>query len=263
VQYGFISTGNLNEKTANVYGDDCLVTANRNVMADINKIFKFLENPKMGTNILKECKTLLVCPTNMRRELMQMIDREIKLKKLGKPAKIILKLNSLSDSALIHKLYEAALEGVEIQMVVRGIFCAKVQNKKFKKAITAISIVDEYLEHSRVLIFNNGGKERVYISSADWMVRNLDHRLEAAIPILDKDIREELKDIIQIQLRDNVKARWLDNHLSNEYVPSEGKKVRSQIEIYQYLHRKTIKHEKISLKEPEKVEEFEEEKVIA
>ena len=247
IQYGFVSTGNLNERTAKVYGDHCLLTANRNVMADINRIFKYLENWHAGQQPLRSCKTLLVCPVNMRKELEANIVREIKNAKAKKYASIILKVNSLSDIRLINKLYEAAMAGVEIKMVVRGIFCAMTQNKKFKKPITAISIVDEYLEHARVMIFHNDGKEKVYISSADWMVRNLDHRVEAAIPVNDPLIRQELKDIIHIQLRDNVKARILDNELSNNYVPSVGKKkIRSQIETYHYLYQKSIKQSAVS-----------------
>ena len=247
IQYGFVSTGNLNERTAKVYGDHCLLTANRNVMADINRIFKYLENWHAGQQPLRSCKTLLVCPVNMRKELEANIVREIKNAKAKKYASIILKVNSLSDIKLINKLYEAAMAGVEIKMVVRGIFCAMIQNKKFKKPITAISIVDEYLEHARVMIFHNDGKEKVYISSADWMVRNLDHRVEAAIPVNDPLIRQELKDIIHIQLRDNVKARILDNELSNNYVPSVGKKkIRSQIETYHYLYQKSIKQSAVS-----------------
>jgi polyphosphate kinase len=195
IQYGFVSTGNLNERTARVYGDHCLLTSNRNVMADINRIFKLLENPKLGFQSLKACKALLVCPLYMRKELSAMIDKEIKNAKAKKKAEIILKVNSLSDAALITKLYDAAMAGVDIKMVVRGICCAFTENKKFKKEITAISIVDEYLEHARVLIFHNGGKEKVYISSADWMVRNLDHRIEAAATIMNKKIVTELKDI--------------------------------------------------------------------
>ncbi|MDE3144476.1 MAG: polyphosphate kinase 1 [Bacteroidota bacterium] len=247
IQYGFVSTGNLNERTARVYGDHCLLTSNRNVMADINRIFKYLEHWHTGMQPLHACKTLMVCPVNMRKELEANIIREIKNAKAKKQASIILKVNSLSDVRLINKLYEAALAGVEIKMVVRGIFCAMIENKKFKKPITAVSIVDEYLEHARVMIFHNGGKEKFYISSADWMVRNLDHRVEAAIPVNDPDIRQELKDIIHIQLRDNVKARILDNELSNNYVPSIGKKkIRSQIETYHYLYQKTLKQSEVS-----------------
>jgi len=242
IQYGFVSTGNLNEKTSKVYADHCLLTSNRNVMADINRIFRYIENPKTGLSQIKACKTLMVCPTNMRRQLTQMINKEIRNAKAKKEAKIVLKLNSLSDAQLIEKLYEAAHAGVEIHMIVRGIFCAKLQSKKYKKPVTAISIVDEYLEHARVLIFHNSGKEKVFISSADWMVRNLDHRVEAAIPVTDEDIQRELKEIIHIQLKDNVKARWLDNELSNNYVSSAGKKkIRSQVETYHYLQQKILK----------------------
>ena len=241
IQYGFVSTGNTNEKTARVYGDHCLLTAKRTVMADINRLFNYLENWKLGTSQLHLCKTLLVCPTNMRSAFVAQIHKEIKHAKAGKEASITLKVNSLSDSKLIELLNEAAEAGVTINLIVRGIFCAMVDKKKIKNHVKAISIVDEYLEHARVIFFKNGGKEKIYISSADWMVRNLDHRLEVAIPILDKHLRKELKDIIHIQLSDNVKARILDKTLSNTYVPTNGKKkVRSQIETYNYLHQKTI-----------------------
>jgi polyphosphate kinase len=236
IHYGFVSTGNLNEKTAMLYGDHCLLTANRNIMADINRIFNFLEKPKDGLHFLKECRTLIPCPTSLRRELLKMIAREIKCAKSGNPASIILKMNSLSDEELIEKLYEAAREGVEIKMIVRGIFCMFTENEKFKTPVTAISIIDEYLEHARVFVFHNGGKEKVYISSADWMVRNLDHRVEATCPVLDEDIKKVLQNILNIQLSDNVKARILNNDLSNEYVKhSDDNKIRSQIETYNYL----------------------------
>ncbi|MDP1844513.1 MAG: polyphosphate kinase 1 [Sediminibacterium sp.] len=247
VQYGFVSTGNLNEKTARVYGDHCLLTSNRNVMADINRIFNYLANWKLGIRNLQLCRTLMVCPTNMRAQILLLIDKEIKNAKLGKEAKIILKVNSLSDTILIDKLYAAAAAGVEIKMVVRGIFCPVIEHKKFKRPISAISIVDEYLEHARVMIFHNEGKEKVYISSADWMVRNLNHRVEAAIPILDPVIKRELIEIIHIQLRDNVKARILDSELANNYVPYVGKKqVRSQIETYHYLFKKNNTSSEVS-----------------
>jgi len=239
IQYGFVSTGNLHEKTARVYGDHCLLTANRNVMADINRIFKYLENWQTGMAELRNCKTLLVCPLKMRKELQILIGKEIKQAKLGKPASIILKLNSLSDQALISSLHEAAQAGVNVQLIIRGIYCPNIAPKKQVAPLNAISIVDEYLEHARVMIFHNQGEEKVFISSADWMVRNLDHRVEAAIPILQPDLANELKEIIQIQLRDNVKARILDGELSNNYVSSKGKRpVRSQVEIYKYLSRK-------------------------
>jgi polyphosphate kinase len=241
--YGFVSTGNLNEKTSLVYADHCLVTSDRNIMADVNRMFNYLENPK-NIQLLKDCQILIPSPLAMRKQLLLLIDKEIKAAKEGKHASIIVKLNSLSDEKLILKLYDAARSGVKIKMVIRGICCMNTENKKYRKKINAISIVDEYLEHARVLIFHHDGKEKTIISSADWMVRNLDHRVEAAVPILDKHIRQELKDILDIQLSDNVKARILNGELDNEYVnPRNTKKVRSQIEIYNYLLKKNYKIE--------------------
>jgi len=234
--YGFVSTGNLNEKTASIYGDQCLLTSNRNIMADVNKIFLYLEKPKEAEKYINACKTLIPCPNSLRTHLLRMIQKEIKLAEKGKPASIILKMNSLSDEELILKLYEAAKAGVALKLIVRGIFCMLTENKKFIIPVKAISIVDEYLEHARVFIFNNGGKERTFISSADWMVRNIDHRIEVTCPIFNHDIKKVLKTILDIQLNANVKARILNNELSNEYVKANGKKVRSQVEIYNYLH---------------------------
>jgi polyphosphate kinase len=178
----------------------------------------------------------------MRKQLLMLLDKEIKSAKENKTGALTLKLNSLSDEELILKLYEAARAGVKLKMIIRGIFCMFSESKKFKKKVKAVSIVDEYLEHSRVMVFNHDGKEKVYISSADWMLRNIDHRIEAACPINDKEIQQELKDILQIQLNDNVKARVLDNKLSNQYVQNDdSKKTRSQIEIYNYLLNKKYK----------------------
>ena len=237
--YGFVSTGNLNEKTALVYSDHCLLTSNRNIMADVNRIFTYLENPKTREDFLEGCKTLIVSPTNMRRIISLLINREIKAAKSKRPAAITLKLNSLSDENLIAKLHEAAKAGVELKMIIRGICCMFTENKNFKTPVQSISIIDEYLEHARVMIFHNGGKEKVYISSADWMVRNIDHRLEAACPILEKEMQQEIKDLLNIQLSDNIKARILDNDLNNQYInPRNTKKVRSQVDIYNYLNKK-------------------------
>ena len=238
IHYGFVSTGNLNEKTAAVYGDHCLLTSDRNIMADVNRMFNYLERGKSVTAM----KHLLASPFAMRKQLMLLIDKEIKVARAHKPASIILKLNSLSDEKLILKLEEAAKAGVKIKIVIRSICCMLTENKKFRKKVTAISIVDEYLEHARIIIFHHEGKEKVYLSSADWMVRNLDHRVEVACPVIDKQIQKELKDILHIQLNDNVKARILDNELDNEYVnPRNAKKIRSQIETYNYLLKKNYK----------------------
>jgi polyphosphate kinase len=238
-EYGFVSTGNLNEKTSNVYIDFCLLTANRNIMADINRVFRYLESPKSDAP-LRACKTLMIAPTNIRQQLTHLIDKEIKQAKLKKKAAITLKLNSLSDEKLILKLYEAAHAGVKLNLIIRGIYSAQFEGAKAKNNVTAISIVDQFLEHARLYAFRNGGKEKMYISSADWMVRNLDHRVEAAVPINDPEIRKELKDLLAIQFNDNVKARILDDVLSNQHVPAipGEKKIRSQIEIYKYLLQK-------------------------
>ena len=236
IQYGFVSTGNFNEKTAKIYGDHLLMTSNRAIMADINKVFNVLNKPKVDpTTILKTCKSLMVCPQFMREKIIAHIDKEIEEAKAGRKAEMIIKVNSLSDKTLILKLYEAANAGVDTKMIVRGIYCA-VNQKSFKKKIHAISIVDEYLEHARVMYFYNKGAENMYISSADWMTRNLDYRIEAATPLLQKNLKKELKELLEIQLQDNVKARILDKNMRNEYVESDkNKKIRSQIEIYNYL----------------------------
>lgn len=239
IQYGFVSTGNINEKTAKLYGDYCLLTSNRSVMADINKVFHFLKKPKSNpAEVIKNCNSLLICPTDMRNGIIHYIDKEIEEVKAGRKARIILKVNSLSDRILIKKLYDAAEAGVQIDLIVRGIYCATNQTK-FKRAINSISIVDEFLEHARVMYFHAAGKEVTYISSADWMTRNLDHRIEAAVKINSKKIRDEIKDMLQIQLRDNVKARILNNELTNRYVENDKESCRSQIEIYNYLRKKT------------------------
>jgi polyphosphate kinase len=243
-QYGFVSTGNLNENTARYYGDHTLLTTNRNIIADMNKVFDYLENPHKKPNNLKACKTLAVSPVNMRKVMMGLINNEIKIARKKKSASVIVKLNSLSDELLIDKLYEAAKAGVDIRMVVRGICGAYTESKSFKGRLRAISILDEYLEHARVMVFHNAKQPRVYISSADWMVRNLDHRVEAACPIFDLEIQQELIDILNIQLAENVKGRIFDNEQSNHYVqaaPGQAQ-VRSQEAIYAYLRNKTYHH---------------------
>lgn len=240
LQYGFVSTGNLNEDTARYYGDHILLTTNRNIMADINRIFAFMENPHAKLESLRACKTLPVAPVTMRRHFIGLINKEIRTAKRKKEASLVLKMNSLVDIDFINKIYEAAKAGVDVKMVIRGICCAYTEQKSFHDHIHAISIIDQYLEHARVFIFNNDGKKMVYISSADWMVRNLDHRIEAACPIYDKEIQQELTDILNIQLAENVKGRILDNEQSNEYVlRNTGEaQVRSQLAIYTYLHNK-------------------------
>jgi len=236
--YGFINTGNLNEKTALVYGDHCLLTANPLLLADINRIFQYLENPKSNNHLLKACKKVSVSPYLMRSFWVKHIEKEIKNARKNKPAAITVKLNSLSDVTLINKLAEAARAGVEVNLIIRGICSMFTENIKFKKPIKAISIIDEYLEHARVIIFKNGGQQKVFISSADWMSRNLDYRLEVCCSITNTEIKNEILDIINIQLSDNCKARVLDNAFQNKYVTNSLKPIRSQLETYEYLFLK-------------------------
>lgn len=239
LQYGFVSTGNLNEKTAKIYADHLLLTSNKDIMADINKIFNLFRTPKLDPVMaLNSCKNLLVCPHFMREKIEWHLDREIEEAKAGRKAEVIIKVNALSDKGLIKKLYEAANAGVKIQMIVRSIFCV-LDQKKAKEKIHAISIVDEYLEHARVMYFYNQGEEDVYISSADWMTRNLDHRIEAAVAITEPQLKRELKSILDIQLKGNVKARILDAKIKNQYVKNSQKPFRAQIETFQFLFHKT------------------------
>ena len=240
IQFGFVSTGNLNESTAKVYGDHCLLTSNRQIMADINRVFDCLERPIPNLTGLKSCRTLIPAPITMRKFFQAQILKQISLSKRKKGGSLVVKLNSLSDDQLIHDLYDAAKAGVKSSFVVRGIFCGVMDQKSFKKQPQAISIVDQYLEHARVFIFGEEEQKQVFISSADWMVRNLDHRVEVACPVIDKEIQTELSHIMNIQLKENEKARILDAALSNQYVvPEEGEPwLRSQVAIHDYLKNK-------------------------
>lgn len=239
VQYGFISTGNLNEKTAKIYADHCLITKNITLMNEANRIFNYLANWQQGDKPISKMRNLLISPINMRSAFIQLIDQEILNARKGYIAEITVKLNALSDNLLLEHLYKAAKAGLKVNLIIRGIITLKKSSEKFAYQINAISIVDQYLEHARVMIFHNKGNQKVYISSADWMVRNLDHRIEVAVPIIDPTLKKELIDIIQIQLKDNQKARILDSELSNKYVPSEKSTAfKSQEETYKFLKGK-------------------------
>lgn len=239
--YGFVSTGNFNESTARFYTDHLLLTSNRDILTDANKIFAFLETPQRTVETLKDCTTLAVSPVSMRPFFMNMLAHEVRAARKGKKAVVTLKMNTLADKDFIFKLYEAARAGVKVRLIVRGACCAYTQDESFEGRMRGLSIVDEYLEHARVFHFHNGGEPKVFITSADWMVRNLDHRVEAATPIFDTGIQQELIDILKIQLAENVKGRILDNEQSNRYVEREAneEEVRSQVAIYEYLRAKT------------------------
>jgi polyphosphate kinase len=232
--YGFVSTGNLNESTARIYGDHCLLTSNKAIMADVARVFQFIEHQHHHAP-LKACNTLLVSPFNTRSFFLQKIHEAIKAHLAGKKASIIIKLNSLTDEELIHALYKAAEVGLPLHLIIRGICCAKTEHPNWPAPIYAISIVDEYLEHARVIYFEHD--DTLYLSSADWMMRNLDHRIEVTTPINDPALRKELFDMLQAQLKENVKARTLNNLQNNGYIKSAKATpaFRSQIEIYEYL----------------------------
>ena len=238
--FGFVSTGNLNESTARIYGDHCLLTSNSKILADVNKVFECLERESPNLVLLKSLKTLVASPVSTRKFFQTLIDKQVALAKKKRPASVIVKLNSLSDKPMIENLYNASKAGVQLELVIRGICCAITDQKSFKVRPRAISIVDQYLEHARVMIFGQGASRQVFISSADWMSRNLDNRVEISCPIENQIWQDELSHIMNIQLRENQKARILDSALSNQYVDKEDGDVecRSQILIYQYLASK-------------------------
>ena len=233
--YAHIGTGNFNGDTSKVYTDQTLLTSNKIITEEIEKVFDFyLDNFKGGIY-----KHLLVSPFFMRKRLVQLINKEIQNAKANKPASIILKLNNLVDDEMIRKLYEASAEGVKIKLIVRGICSLVAGVSGLSENIEAISIVDKYLEHSRLFIFHNNGDEKYFISSADWMTRNLDHRSEVAVPIYDKEIQQQLKKIINILWSDNTKVRILGSTQNNSYRKSNSKvKIRAQEEIYTLLKPK-------------------------
>lgn len=231
--FAFLSTGNFNEKTARIYADHGLFTANEKMISELKDLFCFLENQ----DVKPKLKHLLVAQLNIKKELTKKIDREISHAEAGRKARMILKMNGLDHPKMIAKLYEAARKGVEIDLVVRGI-CCLVPGKKFSKNITVTRIVDRFLEHARVFVFYNGGDPEVYMASADWMNRNLERRIELGFPIYNEEIKKEVLEILDLQLKDNTKARLLDSeHHNLEKQAGEGPKFRAQIEIYNYLKR--------------------------
>lgn len=235
IYYANISTGNYNESTARIYADDSLLTGKQEITLEVNKVFHLFESKF----IMPTFTTLIVAPFYIRNFFMKMLDNEIESARAGKEAWAILKMNSLSDSKITRKLYEASQAGVRIQMIVRGICILIPGIPGLSDNIEAISIVDKFLEHSRVYVFCNNGDNRYYISSADWMPRNFDHRVEIACPVHDEAIRKELMDMLQIQLNDNMKARYLGNSNLNQYRKTgDPTPHRSQFEIYDYFKAK-------------------------
>jgi len=234
VRYGILSTGNFNESTARLYTDYTLFTANQKICKEINKVFEFFEVNYQ----VRKYRHLIVSPHYTRKAIYHLIDTEIKNKKAGLPSGIKLKLNSLSDFKMIDKLYEASRAGVNIKMIVRGICCLIPGVKGMSENIEAISIVGKYLEHPRLFIFENAGDTKVYISSADFMGRNLDNRVEISCPIYDEDIKKEILENFEIGWSDNVKARVISIKNDNAYLKNNKPPVRSQFKMYDYYLEK-------------------------
>lgn len=234
VRYGIISTGNFNESTARLYTDYTLFTADQRICKEINRLFEFFEVNYQ----VRKYNHLIVSPHYTRKALYHLIDIEIKNKKAGLPSGIKLKLNSLSDYKMIDKLYEASRAGVKIKMIVRGICCLIPGVKGMSENIEAISIVGKFLEHPRLFIFENGGDTKVYISSADFMGRNLDNRVEISCPIYDQGIKKEILENFEIGWNDNVKARVISIKNDNAYLKNNKPPVRSQFRMYDYYLEK-------------------------
>jgi polyphosphate kinase len=238
VSYANIATGNYNEDTARTFSDLSLLTSDKRITSEVENVFSMCE----ATYKPYKFRNLLVSPLSMRKHIIRMLGNEIKNARAGKEAYAIIKLNSLVDESVIRKLYQASNEGVLIRLIVRGICTLTTGIEGLSENIEGVSIVDRYLEHARVMIFCNGGEEKYYISSADWMTRNIDHRIEVACPIYDKEIQGYLKDMLLLQLSDNVKARIISDGINNEYKSSpqsnvhspqdKRETVRSQTDLY-------------------------------
>ena len=236
VFFSFIGTGNFNEDTARVYADDSLLTSNPKICADVVNAFHLME----ATFKPYKFKTLIVAPFNMRNFFLTLLSHEIHNAEEGKEAWVIIKLNNLVDEAMVKKIYKASQAGVKIKLIIRGVCTLLPGVPGLSENTEAISIVDRFLEHSRVVVFCNGGDPLYYITSADWMIRNFDNRIEVACPVEDKDIKQELWKMLHIQLSDNVKARIIGQGVPNQYRQMNGHPIRSQTEIYRYLKEKEL-----------------------
>ncbi|EGQ7851391.1 polyphosphate kinase 1 [Vibrio vulnificus] len=232
VRYAHIGTGNFHERTARIYTDFSLLTADQELAAEVRGVFSYIMNPFRPIKF----RHLIVSPRNSRSQLYRLVDNEIANAQAGKKAAITLKVNNLVDKGLISRLYEASSAGVKIRMIIRGM-CSLVPGLEgLSDNIEIISIIDRFLEHPRVLVVHNDGEPLVYISSADWMERNIDNRIEVMSPVRDPRIKQRIIDILNIQFTDTVKARRIDKEMSNNYVErGNRKKIRSQIAIYDYL----------------------------
>ncbi len=220
VRYAHIGTGNFHEKTARIYTDFALLTADQEITNEVRNVFGYIENPYRPVRF----NHLIVSPRNSRKQLYRLIDSEIANAKAGKKAALTIKVNNLVDKGIVNKLYGASNAGVKINMIIRGM-CSLVPGiEGVSENIRIISIVDRFLEHPRVVITHNDGDPQVYISSADWMTRNIDHRIEVAAPVRDPRLKQRIIDITNIHFTDTVKARLIDKEMSNSYVPRGNRK---------------------------------------
>ena len=231
----YVGTGNFNERTAQVYTDMGLITVNKKIAEEVQEVFHMMEH----TLHRHHFKTLIVSPVNARKKYMSLIMNETKNAKKGLPAFIHIKINNLVDSQLIDKLYEASQHGVKIKLMVRGICCLVPGIKGLSENIEVLSIVDRFLEHSRFLIFGNNNKPLYFISSADWMERNLDKRIEVGAPIFDNILKEQINLVFSMQWGDREKARIIDKHQKNSYKEATGSEavIRSQVELQNYYRQ--------------------------
>jgi len=234
-KYCYVATGNFHEKTAKLYSDFGIFTFNKKITSEVNAVFNYLEfqeKPKKGF------KHLWVGQFNLRDKIIANIEKEIENAKKGKLAHVLMKVNSIEDKEVINKLYEANLEGVKIDLIVRGICCIVPGIPGISHNINVISIIDRFLEHARVFKFHNNGKTITYLSSADIMERNLSRRIEVAFPVLNKEIESHIHQFLNIQLQDNVKARIIDKNNKNEYkVDASPVSVQSQLETFEYIQQ--------------------------
>ena len=233
-RYGFISTGNFNEDTAKIYTDYTLFTSHQPILKEVDKVFRFLE----ASYKINKYKHLVVSPHSTSSFFTLLIEQEIAHVKQGKKGLIKLKMNSLTNYNIIEKLYDASRAGVQIQLIVRGVCCLIPGVKGMSENIETISVVDKFLEHTRLMVFENDGDPLVYLSSADWMTRNLDNRVEVSCPIYDPDIKQDLLDTFSITWNDNVKARLLNSGEPNMYKKSSAQQSRTQIDLYNHYKNK-------------------------
>ena len=227
----YVGTGNFHEKTARIYEDIGLLTANAQIVNEVKKVFRFFEN-----NVDRgRFSTLIVSPFNSRRRWSELIDEEIEKAERKQPASIFLKMNSLIDEKMITRLYEASRAGVKIRVLCRGMCSLVTGVSNQSENIKVRSVVGRYLEHSRVFIFGDAkGEQKVFIGSGDWMARNLDKRVEVMTPILDPQLKKQLNGFLETMWKGNQKARIIDALQKNEYVRSDSDSIEAQLAIYEY-----------------------------